>query len=1048
MQAIDWAHDDAHVGLARRMACAADAAGGRVVLATSRDVLLLEPVPLERQVRDALKRKRFAQALRLIDDALAAAAAAEATAQGLSDGGDATGTAAVAAAATASAAVAAHEGLLTSPRTSQAGAVGTAPPPPWVEAALAQAGLLLLLDCDFDAAFACLARCPPPAFQPAQLLDLFPEHGQRLVATAGDGVPRRAYWGLHGHGPLPPLPRLVGDWLELQAATWPGGQRGRAGAGGAAGASLGAADAAAAGAMERDLVAAGTAAAAAYLSRARLAPGVALRGAVDGLLVRLLAAAGDAAALEALAADGCGAADADDAAAALEGAGRWHALALLRAAQGRCEEALRTWRALSCGELAESAAKNGAVAAAAAAAATARAYATAPDERRAAAAKAVAVDAAAREMADAARVPAAAALAALPWLLGASPRGAEAVLAARADLPPAAVLALLDDAHSSGSGSGGDDGGVRRRYLRHAVHARGTSDAALHTDLGLALVAAARGALADLEAAVAAAAAAGGDGAGEQQQQQQQQHGGGGQALLEALLRAIGERLPIVYAPNGATPVSGSGSSTAQGPADAASTSGAHRRRALVEVSRTAWGRSASRGEHRGAAAASASLSSRDGAAHAQVALFDGHYHWAHQRPSRSHHGQHHHHHHHQHQHCPVLAGAVIGHRAPPASGLSSTRRTASLGTPAAASGLPLEPASGTDGPPVGLRELPLPRAAGAGLADDGSSSSSSSTSGSSSEDDAGDLGGAPRPLPRGLRALLRVAPPAVAAAARRLRRVRAALAYHLQASLLYDARAVLAALRGARLWHEAALALSRAGAHRAALRVLALRARAVDGAIAYTRALGGGGDSGDSGGQGDTVSLDWLLDLFLRPAAVEGGSGSGGGGGGDDADSLEGWADAESDGPPPAPDFAAAVRVLNAHGARLCPTRLLQALGDDAPLSLVGDALARMLGGVAHRRREARVERALRRARHVALAAERAELLAAGRVVIGDSSACRGCGRLLGGRVVFRLPSGVVLCGRCVGPTPPEATGAVAAAAEEQQQQQQQQQQPPAAAW
>ena len=53
MQSIDFAHDDAHVRLARRLPVADDPGGGRILLATSRDVLLLEPVALEQQVTRA-----------------------------------------------------------------------------------------------------------------------------------------------------------------------------------------------------------------------------------------------------------------------------------------------------------------------------------------------------------------------------------------------------------------------------------------------------------------------------------------------------------------------------------------------------------------------------------------------------------------------------------------------------------------------------------------------------------------------------------------------------------------------------------------------------------------------------------------------------------------------------------------------------------------------------------------------------------------------------------------------------------------------------------
>lgn len=204
--------------------------------------------------------------------------------------------------------------------------------PPWTDAALAQAGLLLLLDCDFERAFGVLERCPPAAFQPAQLLELFPAHARRWAGGGGGGggpLPRRSYWGLHGAGPLPPLGRIVEDWLELQAATAP--QHAQH------------AQQAAAPAVVGEMVAAGTAAVAAYLLRARARPGVALLAAVDTLVLQLLAEVNDGGALEAFVVQE-NAADGAEAAAALEGAGRWHALALLRAARGEGEAALRIWQ--------------------------------------------------------------------------------------------------------------------------------------------------------------------------------------------------------------------------------------------------------------------------------------------------------------------------------------------------------------------------------------------------------------------------------------------------------------------------------------------------------------------------------------------------------------------------------------------------------------------------------------------------------------------------------------------------------------------------------
>jgi hypothetical protein len=50
VQQIEYAHDDAYVGLSQRLPAAADAGGRCICLATSSQVLWLEPVALEQQV--------------------------------------------------------------------------------------------------------------------------------------------------------------------------------------------------------------------------------------------------------------------------------------------------------------------------------------------------------------------------------------------------------------------------------------------------------------------------------------------------------------------------------------------------------------------------------------------------------------------------------------------------------------------------------------------------------------------------------------------------------------------------------------------------------------------------------------------------------------------------------------------------------------------------------------------------------------------------------------------------------------------------------------
>lgn len=73
-------------------------------------------------------------------------------------------------------------------------------------------------------------------------------------------------------------------------------------------------------------------------------------------------------------------------------------------------------------------------------------------------------------------------------------------------------------------------------------------------------------------------------------------------------------------------------------------------------------------------------------------------------------------------------------------------------------------------------------------------------------------------------------------------------------------------------------------------------------------------------------------------------------------------------------------------------------------------------------------VVRNLHKSQFLAVKSDRVELQCA-RVVVADDSICRGCGRLLGNKVFYRYPSGVVLCSRCVG------AGGGAIAQEQQQQ-------------
>lgn len=205
-----------------------------------------------------------------------------------------------------------------------------AAPPDWCDTALAQAGLLLLLECRFREAFSALSRCSPAAFQPAGLLQLFPRYAQRYRAHAAV----KPYWGLHGEC-LPPLDKLVDDFLELQEATRgsldhlaaaaqeellaaapPLETAGASGSGGSrttgdpvpgrdsapesqAGAPAAAPAAAGHDALAETFIAAAQRQLLTLLLQARQRPGVACPQGLDSLLINLFCATGDAGGLEA-----------------------------------------------------------------------------------------------------------------------------------------------------------------------------------------------------------------------------------------------------------------------------------------------------------------------------------------------------------------------------------------------------------------------------------------------------------------------------------------------------------------------------------------------------------------------------------------------------------------------------------------------------------------------------------------------------------------------------------------------------------------------------
>lgn len=159
---------------------------------------------------------------------------------------------------------------------------------------------------------------------------------------------------------------------------------------------------------------------------------------------------------------------------------------------------------------------------------------------------------------------------------------------------------------------------MRWQYLQHVVHARGSGDAALHTELGLELAAAARAALAALRHALASASVdAQGAGAcsssGTDSSAAPAPGATGAVAVaqtLDALLRDMAERLPIAYAPNTLRPAAAGGGQHQDFAASGARTGAAR-----------AWGRStgswreqhsAAFGGAAGAGVASLSLNSWD----------------------------------------------------------------------------------------------------------------------------------------------------------------------------------------------------------------------------------------------------------------------------------------------------------------------------------------------------------------------------------------------------------------------------------------------------
>eukprot|EP00955_Chlamydomonas_euryale_P043279 352544-Chlamydomonas_euryale.AAC.26 len=194
---------------------------------------------------------------------------------------------------------------------------------------------------------------------------------------------------------------------------------------------------------------------------------------------------------------------------------------------------------------------------------------------------------------------------------------------------------------------------------------------------------------------------------------------------------------------------------------------------------------------------------------------------------------------------------------------------------------------------------------------------------------------------------------------------------------------------------HERVLLLSRLGDHTAALRVLALWLRDIDGCLRYCRRQQRQQQrrqqqphDGQSAGALASCGDAWraLLALLLSP-----GDGH-------------------------APMFNSAVRVLHEEGGSLDPRDVLAALPARMALAEASHVLRSLLRGVSHRRRQTAVLKGLHRATNLGA---RAALAGArsGRAVVDADTRCAACRRMLGDKVVYAGPGGALLCARCAEP-------------------------------
>jgi len=191
----------------------------------------------------------------------------------------------------------------------------------WVEEAYAQAGLMLLEQCDFDRALGVLERCRPAVFQPSHLFPLFPTYTAPWITDNDSGY--RQYWKLHRNvGKLPSLDDLLEEEGEKKKKKKSGGDVG--------------------GIIKKERAAI-LEIIAQYLFRVRIRTGIDCVEGIDTLLFCLFAeleAEEQATAFAAL--PNC--ANIEILQDSLEYKGWWHALATLLAVQGSSEEALQVWK--------------------------------------------------------------------------------------------------------------------------------------------------------------------------------------------------------------------------------------------------------------------------------------------------------------------------------------------------------------------------------------------------------------------------------------------------------------------------------------------------------------------------------------------------------------------------------------------------------------------------------------------------------------------------------------------------------------------------------